>query len=328
MKDTFKGKYMNDLISVIVPVYNVEKYLDRCVQSIVDQTYKNLEIILVDDGSTDNSASICDNWAEKDNRIKVIHQPNMGGGAARNAALDIAEGEYITFVDSDDYISSDMYGYLYNLMSDDIDIAECSYISVQDDFEKFELVEDKTIICSAEEAMKYHIQDKIFKQVIWNKLYKKTVIADIRFPVGTKIDDEYFTYKVIGNSNRRIHSKKVCYAYRQHCESVMHSVNLDRCMQSVESRNQRYNHIKDRFPSLKDRCLNNLWFTCIYQLQLGNLYLNGTDFKTLQTYVKNITIDKSISLKEASFKEKIWLVMAKISLSLTCWVRNKLKIGL
>ena len=96
------------LISVIVPVYKVEKYLDRCVQSIVDQTYKNLEIILVDDGSPDNCPAMCDAWAEKDHRIKVIHQQNAGGGAARNAALDIAQGDLIAFADSDDYLAPDM----------------------------------------------------------------------------------------------------------------------------------------------------------------------------------------------------------------------------
>lgn len=128
---------MSDLISIIVPVYNVEKYLDRCIQSIVEQTYRNLEIILVDDGSTDGSEKICDSWAVKDNRIRVIHQNNMGGGAARNAALDVAKGDFIAFVDSDDYISADMYEYLHGLMDNGFDIAECSYVQVNDDSEPF-----------------------------------------------------------------------------------------------------------------------------------------------------------------------------------------------
>ena len=100
---------MDDLISVIVPVYNVEEYLDRCIESIVNQTYKNLEILLIDDGSTDNSYNICDKWAKKDNRIKVVHKENGGVSSARNVGLDVATGDYIGFVDSDDYISIDMY---------------------------------------------------------------------------------------------------------------------------------------------------------------------------------------------------------------------------
>ena len=114
-----------DLISVIVPVYKVEAYLDRCVQSIVDQTYRNLEIILVDDGSPDNSGAICDAWAAKDSRIRVIHKENAGAGAARNTGLDAATGEIVSMVDSDDYLEVHMYEHLLSLMTADVDIAEC-----------------------------------------------------------------------------------------------------------------------------------------------------------------------------------------------------------
>ena len=115
------------LISVIVPIYNVEKYLDRCVDSIINQTYKNLEIILVDDGSPDNCLAICDSWAEKDRRIKVIHKENGGVSSARNSALDIASGDYIGFVDSDDWIEPDMYEILIkNAKKYDADISRCA----------------------------------------------------------------------------------------------------------------------------------------------------------------------------------------------------------
>ena len=113
------------LISVVVPVYRVEKYLDHCIQSIAAQTYPNLEILLVDDGSPDGSGAICDRWAEKDSRIRVFHKQNAGAGAARNTALDAAAGELIAFVDSDDYLQPNMYAHLYGLMKDGVDIAEC-----------------------------------------------------------------------------------------------------------------------------------------------------------------------------------------------------------
>ena len=121
----------NPLITVIVPVYNVEKYLTRCVDSIINQTYKNLEIILVDDGSTDSSPAICDNYAKKDSRINVIHKQNNGASSARNAALDIASGDYIGFVDSDDYINRDMYASLFDSIVDsgsDMAICESEYV--------------------------------------------------------------------------------------------------------------------------------------------------------------------------------------------------------
>ena len=108
------------LISVIVPVYKTEAYLDRCVQSIADQTYKNLEIILIDDGSPDSCPAICDAWAAKDSRIKVIHQENAGGGAARNVALDIAKGQYIGLIDSDDYIEPHMDAHLLSLVDEEV----------------------------------------------------------------------------------------------------------------------------------------------------------------------------------------------------------------
>ena len=115
------------LISVIVPVYNVEKYLSQCISSIVNQTYQNLEIILIDDGSPDHCPEICDKWEHLDGRITVIHQSNCGGGQARNRALDIARGEFIAFVDSDDYIAPTMYEFLFGLFRDDIDIKDCSW---------------------------------------------------------------------------------------------------------------------------------------------------------------------------------------------------------
>ncbi|MGN0478597.1 MAG: glycosyltransferase, partial [Hominenteromicrobium sp.] len=120
------------LISVIIPVYKVEAYLDKCISSVSVQTYENLDIILVDDGSPDNCPAMCDVWAEKDNRIRVIHQKNAGGGAARNAALDIAKGDLIAFVDSDDYIAEDMYAHLFSLLEQGADVAECGYINVTD----------------------------------------------------------------------------------------------------------------------------------------------------------------------------------------------------
>ena len=118
---------MNELVSVIVPVYKTEKYLNYCINSIVSQTYNNLEIILIDDGSPDRCPAICDLWKEKDERIKVFHQVNAGGGQARNLALDKSKGKFVIFVDSDDYIAPFMIEFLYNQFQDDVDIVECGY---------------------------------------------------------------------------------------------------------------------------------------------------------------------------------------------------------
>ena len=146
-----------DLISVIVPVYKVEAYLDRCVQSIVDQTYTNLEIILVDDGSPDRCPQMCDEWAKRDARIRVIHKPNGGGAQARNVGLERASGEYIAFVDSDDYLLPGMYeALLCALMQTNCDIAECDYYVVNSDvFPRYETIQRLKV---------YTPQDAIAKQ--------------------------------------------------------------------------------------------------------------------------------------------------------------------
>ena len=126
-----------EIISVIIPVYRTELYLDKCISSVVNQTYTDLEIILVDDGSPDACPAICDAWAAMDKRIRVIHQKNGGGGAARNTGLDAANGELVAFVDSDDYLSPDMYAHLYRLLESGADVAECDYVEVTDDAAEF-----------------------------------------------------------------------------------------------------------------------------------------------------------------------------------------------
>ena len=172
------------MISVIVPVYNVEKYLNNCVESIVNQTYKDLEIILVDDGSPDNCPAMCDEWAKKDKRIKVIHKQNGGLSSARNAGLETATGEFVAFVDSDDSIDINMYEIMENMFSDDIDIVMCGYQKINSSEEIVScgntLIEKKKLSIS-------ELYDDIFghlNNASWNKLYRASIIDNIRFPNG------------------------------------------------------------------------------------------------------------------------------------------------
>lgn len=316
------------LISVIVPVYKVEAYLDKCISSIVEQTYKNLEIILVDDGSPDRSGEICDRWAAKDHRIKVLHQENAGGGAARNAALDVAGGELIAFVDSDDYIAPDMYEHLYGLLKQGAEIAECGHIEVLDDGALFTPHEFEVNTCSAPDAMAEHIQDRAFRQLIWNKLYRREMIGQIRFPVDKKIDDEFFTYQVLGNAKTLIRSDKVCYAYRQQDSSVMHSMDARKRLQAVEAKVQRDRYIQEKFPALAELSRKNLWFTCIYQGQLALREADKATTKQTLIYLRSVLCNHPCNNSSFSFKEKTWLTLADFSLSVTCKLRNALKIGL
>lgn len=315
------------LISVIVPVYKVEPYLDKCISSIANQTYTNMEIILVDDGSPDNCPAMCDAWAEKDSRIRVIHQKNQGGGAARNAGLDFASGGLIAFVDSDDYIAPDMYAHLYELLKAGADIAECSYVEVAGDDAVFARGYE-THSYTVQEAMEEHIRDRVFRQLIWNKLYRRHVMDGIRFPTDKKIDDEFFTYRVLGNANTLIHSTKVCYAYRQQSESVMHSMPIIKRIQAVEAKTQRHTYIKNHFPELTDLSARDLWFTCIYQGQLALRALDAGAVRSTMADLTTVLKGTPIPMQACNAKEKLWIILARKDIRLACRVRNILKIGL
>lgn len=316
------------LISVIVPVYKVESYLGRCISSIASQTYSNLEIILVEDGSPDRSGEICDKWAKKDSRIRVIHQENAGGGAARNVALDCARGALIAFVDSDDYIATDMYEHLHEMITTGADIAECGHMDVWDSTQTFPCEHCGIQVYTTEEAMAEHINDRIFRQLIWNKLYRREVIGDIRFPVGKKIDDEFFTYQVLGNARKLIRSEKVCYAYRQQESSVMHTMSADKRLQAVEAKMQRHNYIQDHFPELIDLSLKELWFTCMYQGQLSLRCADPQTQRNTLAYLRHVLREYPFHLVGCTTKEKMWLAALRNSFSCVCALRNMLKIGL
>lgn len=319
-------------ISVIVPVYKSEPYLDHCVESIVNQTYTNLEIILIDDGSPDKCPVMCDTWAQKDSRVKVIHQKNAGGGPARNAGLDAATGEIIAFVDSDDYLAPQMYEYLYGLMDDEIDIAECCIQLTENDAADFSFESIPEVrTCSTEEALYLHICDTMFRQTPPNKLYRRNTTEGVRFPAGTKIDDEFFTYRLLGNARKLVHSELPLYAYRQQSASLMHSMGARRRAEALEAKIQRNSYLQEHFPSLVGESLKNLWFTALYQGQMALRELPPSQVQEALDYITNLLKPCHLSREHFtrySTKEKLWIHLAQDAFVLTCRLRNWLKIGL
>lgn len=223
-----------DLISVIIPVYNVEKFLPYSLDSIINQKYKNMEIIVINDGSTDESFRICKEYEKKDKRIKVINQVNKGLSAARNAGIDIATGEYIGFIDSDDIISNEFFEQLHKLIVETkSDIAECASIKISENdvFEgKYQFddiyYEKNYIINNSDGALhRLHNEDveiTIKSVVVWNKLYKKTLFSDIRFPEGKRYEDDFTTYKILKKINRIVSTDRVLHNYVQRNNSIMH----------------------------------------------------------------------------------------------------------
>ncbi len=212
-----------DKISVIVPVYNVENYIDKCVESIVGQTYQNLEIILIDDGSTDNSGKKCDDWSKKDDRIIVIHKKNGGLSDARNAGLEIATGDYIGFVDSDDWIDREMYEKLYlELSKSNCNIALCEFLETEEDDAQSEKNTARYEFCGRE-LLEHMFKGKLVPYVtysVWKCLYRKSVIADLTFPKGRDYEDVLFTTKAFWGQERIVVLGEKLYYYRIRKESI------------------------------------------------------------------------------------------------------------
>ena len=212
-----------ELISVIIPVYKVEKYINKCVQSVVDQTYKNLEIILVDDGSPDNCPKICDNWEKIDSRIKVIHKANGGLSDARNAGMSIATGKYIGFVDSDDYIDIRMYEYLYNAIKNEkAEIAICDYEIVT---ENGEIIDEQSPVknetFSGVTGLKKISEQYGWRYVTaWNKLYKMEIFDGIEFPKGKIHEDEFVIHELFFRCKKIATISKKLYKYLQRDGSI------------------------------------------------------------------------------------------------------------
>ena len=216
---------MDELISVIVPVYNVEKYISRCIESIMKQTYKNIEIILIDDGSTDNSGKICDEYSLKDDRINVIHKKNGGLSDARNTGLDIAKGKYISLIDSDDFVSKFFIETLYNTCkNENCEIAICEYERVYEEKEEISDLENDNkveIYNSKQMLQKIYSKDYLITTVAWNKLYKAEILKNIRYPVGKLHEDEAITYKILYGVNKVAIIRKKLYYYYYDINSIM-----------------------------------------------------------------------------------------------------------
>lgn len=256
-----------DLISIIVPVYKVEPYLDRCVGSIVNQTYKNLEIILVDDGSPDNCPAMCDAWAETDARIRVIHKENGGLSDARNAGLAAATGAYIGFVDSDDWIDPPMYQCLYEaITATDSDIASCGARRVWlDGTPAQELCSvNRDCVLEQETSMEALITSNGLVQTVWNKLYRTVVTAGVLFPHGLIHEDDFWSWQVIARARRVVTLKESYYNYLQRDNGIMGMGFTEKSLLPIRAKIERQNYIEKNMPNLTDMGRADLTYSCMH----------------------------------------------------------------
>lgn len=257
---------MEGVISVIVPVYNVETYLGECLDSILNQDYDKLEVILIDDGSKDSSGSICDAYAARDSRVRVIHQKNGGAAAAKNAGLRGATGEYLSFVDSDDYLEPNAYGYMVEVLrSQKADAVQFAFREVWKTG-----AEDRVIYKGRDAVDSGEYLRRLTKDyscaLLWNKLYRRSIYDGIFFEEGHKIDDEYFTYRGFLQDRKIVFDDRIIYNYRKRASSVMSSpaVARQRLMDRLDCITKRRETVLACRPGLRkildETYLDALWY--------------------------------------------------------------------
>lgn len=296
----------NDLISIVVPIYKVEKYLEQCIRSIINQTYQNIEIILVDDGSPDNCGKMCDDYATKDGRIKVIHKQNGGLSDARNHGIEAATGKYITFVDSDDYIDEKYIEELHNaIKTNNVKVSQCGILHVNDEkqilkksghLEK-QLLSGKQML---KDLYKDHGTENI---VVWNKMYDIQLFKNIRYPVGKIHEDEFTIYKIFYDVENVAILNKYYYNYRQNENSITgKKFNIKR-LDKIEAYEQRLEFFKQKNE-------NELYQLALmsYLLEVREAYMNTKKYidnskdiqlglvKKYRANYKFILIDKNVRI--------------------------------
>lgn len=226
------------LISVIVPVYNVEPFLKKCVNSIIGQTYTNLEIILIDDGSPDKCPEICDAYARKDNRIKVVHQENSGLAHVRNVGLENATGDYVTFVDSDDFVAPNYVEFLYKgIIENNADLSIASFTVCKENYVNISPVEEeKYIMVTKTQCMEYYTSLRLNPFIsAWNKLYKRDLFDGITYPDGKLYEDAFTTYKLFEKAKKIVFTSTKLYYYRVNPQSILGQSFREKHLEMIEA---------------------------------------------------------------------------------------------
>ena len=268
---------MQEKISIIVPVYNVEAYLERCVESILKQTYTNLEILLVNDGSTDKSGELCDKLALRDHRIRVIHKENGGLSDARNRGIDEASSNLIGFIDSDDYIDEDMYETLYRQMvASKADLSMCGHYDVYHQIPEKQVAEIKTWELMPEEAIKMVMEAKILSVTAVNKLYKKALFEQLRFRIGKIAEDAFIMVDLIHQCSKIVATNEKKYYYVHRENSITTQKFSLKFLNVIEAYEQNAKIISENYPDLYDVAIMRLNWAYFYVL---DRLLVDNDFK-------------------------------------------------
>lgn len=320
---------MDRLISVIVPVYNVEDYLEKCVDSIINQTYKNLEIILIDDGSTDSCPSLCDELKKRDKRIKVVHKSNGGLSSARNKGLDIAKGSLISFVDSDDYIEESMLEELKNNMDKySSDIAVCDFYTVTGSKKQTHSYKEREFVL--EEKQKFDYLNNEYGDLTvyaWNKLYKKSLFDEIRYPDGKIFEDSHIICELLEKARRVSYVVKPLYNYIMRKDSIIHTFTIHH-FDKVDSFNKKIEFFKNKeyYDLMVEEKNRKAEILLINLFRLKCCKGNNKEIAR-KHYMNLLKTSKEIKWKEAHKKIK-WFKVLKKSYLYARFFKYKMHMGI
>lgn len=298
---------MNPAISIIVPVYNVEPYLRKCLDSIIGQSFKDFEVIIVNDGSTDNSKHICDEYARIDNRVTVIHKENGGLSSARNAGIQIARGEFIGFVDSDDYIDKDMYKILYKLCREtNSDIGICKFQREVNGKLFTGQADDLFLELDHNEAMRELFKGVLYRFSVCNKLFKKSCFNQIYFPVGRIHEDLATTYKVFANVSKSVYTSYPGYIYVRRDESILTSTYTQKRLDALIGWKEILQFMMQNYPHLENEYISCFVYGCVDHIhyilnQVDNYRKREEYLSVIQGLTKRffwkILLNKNLSIK-------------------------------
>lgn len=312
----------NVIVSIVVPIYKVEDYLPNCIESLINQTYSDLEIILVDDGSPDQCGEICDEYAKRDNRIKVIHKENGGLSDARNAGIDIASGKYITFIDSDDFIFLDMIEKLVCLAEQQkADIIECRHIrcNENDTIESIAVPNLKKQFQSFEndEKMKVFFASKGSDTTAWGKLYKTELFSNIRYPVGKIHEDVFTTYKLIHIANKLVITEYIGYVYRVNENSITGVAFSRKRLDSVEGKIKQARFVSKYYPDLSAVAYSEIIYACsqCFRQMVKSNFKDNESYKYIQTNYRKF--GKYYLRTKHSISKKAFCLLAMLNIKIT-----------
>ena len=283
------------LISVIVPVYNVAQYLEKSIASIQQQTYQNLEIILVDDGSTDESGKIAEELALADKRVKVYHQMNQGQSQARNYGRDIANGQYLIFIDSDDYIHPDMIATLYQqLVREDADVSSCGVMNVYSNSETPQSSNiDNYFVCDSKKFLSEYLVGEKIPGSICNKLIKRDIAKHLSFPKGKIYEDAYYHFDLIKVAKKYVVNTKPHYYYFHRGDSSTTKPFSEKDLSCVDVYETFYNYVMSYYPELKKEAffrLAHAYFVVLDKMLLDENFKEFKDFPRIYRYLKQHTL--------------------------------------